>query len=323
MNVDIRLDTHGPLSFKNGFPSEFSGHLLPQAFGQHAKGPWGIICIQELRTEKYLFRHFLFSLQKSISFQTHGQSEGLQSLLSLAGTFEHTIQGLKTALLREKEYILFNAGREVTSTMVHGGRLNSLLNAYYTPNSYRSFLPFFPSFRKDLKKAARKPYYFIYPPKVARYTVHDAINAIWLDKYIQSLQVKHAEIRMESSLFTLLAQSYAPNAVVPVTSFESEKAEAARAIILKDIKKHLPPELIASELHCSTGWLKKAFRKVYGVGLFQFLRKNRMEHAKEMLLGGESLKAVALEVGMKPRNFPKEFKAFYGYTVTALKKGQA
>ena len=80
-------------------------------------------------------------------------------------------------------------------------------------------------------------------------------------------------------------------------------------------------EEIAKKLHCSTGWLKKSFSKVYGVGMFHYLRRHRMQLAKEMLLSGESLKAVAIEVGMKPRNFPKEFKTFFGYTVTALKRG--
>lgn len=173
-----------------------------------------------------------------------------------------------------------------------------------------------------MKKTFEKSRYFIPSPNIARYTVHDAINAIWLDRYIPSLAIKHIELRLESSLFTLLAQSYHQNPRQPITQFEREKAVVAREIILRDITAHKTPDQIASELYCSAAWLKKAFRKVYGVGLFQFLRKTRMEHAKEMLLQGESLKAVALEVGMKPRNFPKEFKAFFGYTVTALKKGQ-
>ncbi|MDQ3683718.1 MAG: helix-turn-helix transcriptional regulator, partial [Bacteroidota bacterium] len=105
------------------------------------------------------------------------------------------------------------------------------------------------------------------------------------------------------------------------TLIEREKASAAYQIILKDITKHQTPEQIASELYCSSSWLKKAFGKVYGVGMFHFLRKTRMDIAREMLLRGDSLKAVALEVGMKPQNFPKEFKAFFGYTVTDLKKG--
>jgi len=322
MNLNIHLDIYGPLPLTSGIPSDLSAYLLTNAVGQHAKGPWGIICIQEIRTEKFLLRHFLFALQKTISFYVREHDHQLQSLLSLSGIFEHKIKGLKPVILKEKEYLLLHAATEELYTTAYGGKIGSLVNTYYTPKSYQGLLPLFPNFKKDLKKAIRKPYLFNNPPKVARYSVHDAINAIWFDRYIQELQVKHTEMRLESSLFTLLAQSYAPSVSEPTSQFEREKASAARDIILADIKVHHPPEFIASELHCSAGWLKKAFSKVYEMGLFQFLRKTRMDFAKEMLLRGESLKAVALEVGMKPQNFPKEFKAFFGYTVTALKKGQ-
>ena len=206
-------------------------------------------------------------------------------------------------------------------TTIDGGKTTSLLNAYYKPDGYKNLLPFFPALKKDLKKAKRKAVHFTFSPRLARYTVHDSINAIWFDRYIEHLRLKHIEIRLESSLFSLLAQTYSPAKLETATPLETEKATAACEIILKDIRVHLSPEEIAKKLHCSTGWLKKSFSKVYGVGMFHYLRRHRMQLAKEMLLSGESLKAVAIEVGMKPRNFPKEFKTFFGYTVTALKRG--
>jgi AraC-like DNA-binding protein len=322
MNRDIRIDAFEPIDFRKGVPSDFSMYALSQAISYHAKGPWGVICIQEIRTEKYLLRHFLFSLEKAISFYIQERNEGLQSLISLKGEFYHSINGLKRFLLKEKEYILFNAGTEETVTTVQGGKISSILNPYFAPDSYKNLLPFFPGFKKDLKKTTKKARHFNFPPRLARYTVHDAIHAIWFDRYIKNLQLKHVEIRLQACLFTLLAQTYSPVNAEPVTSLESEKAAAARDIILRDIKVHLSPQQISMELHCSSAWIKKAFGKMYGIGIFHFLRKTRMERAKEMLLRGESLKAVAIEVGMKPSNFPKEFKAFFGYTVTALKKGR-
>jgi AraC-like DNA-binding protein len=323
MNRDIRFDAFGPIDFKKGIPSDFSTYALSTAIGYHAKGPWGTICFQEIRTEKYLIRHFLFSLEEAISFYIQEHNEGLQSLISLRGELNHSINGLKKILLKEKEYILFDAGNEETFTTVQGGKISSILNTYFAPDSYKNLPPFFPGFKKDLRKAIKRPLHFNFPPKLARYTVHDAVNAIWFDRYIKQLQLKHIEIRLQSCLFTLLAQTYSSTNTELVSLLESEKAAAARDIILRNIKVHLPPQQIAMELHCSSAWIKKAFSKMYGIGMFHFLRKTRMERAKEMLLSGESLKAVAIEVGMKPRNFPKEFKSFFGYTVTTLKKGMA
>lgn len=317
MNINLRSDIYGPISFKSGITPKFADYLLPQADTYHADGPWGIICFQEMRTGRHLLRHFLFLLQNTLSFYTEEKDEGLQFLLNVKGQLRYKVGDLKEVTLLEKQYLLLDADRRQTATTVVGGKLCSLVNAYYTTDAYSDLLPLFPLF----KKAVQKPYHLYYPAKVARYTVHDAVQAIWLDRYIDVLTKKHIELRLQTALFTLLAQTFTERPVEPISHLEQEKAAAARAIILRNIKTHLSSEQIASELHCSPPWLKKAFGKVYGMGMFHFLRRTRMEIAREMLLRGESLKAVAIEVGMKPRNFPKEFKSFFGYTVTALKKG--
>jgi len=236
--------------------------------------------------------------------------------------FKHQIEGSQPVTVKSKEYLLFGTAGEETSITAHPSPLSSLINVHYLPSAYLQFVNLFQQFSQDLRKAFAKPYYFVLPPRIAKHSVHDTIQAIWLDKYIPALQQKHLELRLETKLFTLLAQTYADVSTDTASQLEQQKAAEAHDIILRDIRKHLTPEQIASQLHCSTSWLKKAFSKVYGIGMFHFLRKTRMERAKEMLLRGESLKAVAIEVGMKPRNFPKEFKAYFGYTVTALKKGE-
>ena len=197
-----------------------------------------------------------------------------------------------------------------------------MLNTYYSPDAYSDLTPLFPLFEKDLRKSIQKPHIFLFPPKVSRNSVYDAVEAIWFDRYVPTVEKKHIEIRLESTLFTLLAQTYTEGPRELGSPIQRKKAAAAREIILRNIKVHLSPSQIASELDCTASWLKKAFSKVYGIGMYHFLRKTRMEIARNMLLNGESLKAVALEVGMKPRNFPKEFKTFFGYTVSALKKRQ-
>lgn len=322
MNGELRIEGFGTIKLLKGMPVDLSAYKLPEAQAYHAYGPWGLICLQIIETQSYLLRHFLFSLQKSISFYSKAQNSTLESLLSLNGRFEHALTGQSPIPLNDNEFLLFDAAGSETITTVYNGRLYSLLDTQYAYELYKQFLPLFQNLKKDLKRAHSKPYYFAQQPNIARHTVHDAIKAIWRDRYITSLATKHIELRLESSLFTLLAQSYNQNSREPITQPEREKAAAAREIILRDITEHRTPDQIAFELYCSAAWLKKAFGKVYGIGMFHFLRKTRMERAKEMLLRGESLKAVALNVGMKPSNFPKEFKTFFGYTVTALKKGQ-
>jgi AraC-like DNA-binding protein len=321
MNLDIRIGPSDQLFFRKGIPLGLDWQLLPRAMPYYAQGDWGTICLQEVRTAKYLLRHILFRIHQNLSFHSKEKNEGLQSLLSVKGNVEYHVQGLKKIDLKEKEYILFDAKEEETVLTVGYGKICSIINAYYTPDSYSDLITLLPNFKSDLKKAIAKPFSFSTLPKVARYTVHDGIEAIWIDKYVAELELKYIELKIESSLFTMLAQTYTQRLSKNTTLREREKSLEAHNLIMSDLTKHFTLKQIAAQIHCSQGLLKKGFKKVYGTGLFHLLRKTRMEIAREMLLKGESLKVVALEVGMKPQNFPKEFKSYFGYTVTTLKKG--
>ena len=161
MNRDIRIDAVGPIDFKKDIPTQFSAFALPLSEGYHAKGHWGTICVQEIKTDKFLLRHFLFSLQQTITFYTQECNEGVQSLLSLQGNILHSVNSLKMVSLKEKEFILFDAAKEETFTKVEGQRTTSLLNVYYRHDGYKSLLPLFPSFKKQLKNPKRKAAYFL------------------------------------------------------------------------------------------------------------------------------------------------------------------
>jgi AraC-like DNA-binding protein len=158
-------------------------------------------------------------------------------------------------------------------------------------------------------------------PIATRYSVLDTIQAIFYDRYIPVLEKAYIESRMKTNLLTLLAQADAPVLRKPPSAAKQAKAGAARSLMLENPLKRLTIEEIAKVLHCSPSSVKKAFGNVYGKGMYEFLREQRMLIAKERLLKGESLKVVAIEMGINPRDFPKEFKLFFGYTITALING--
>jgi AraC-like DNA-binding protein len=321
MNIHLEFEDGNPLRFIYGTPEGVSGYLLPFADCFYSKGPFGLICVQEIRSADYLLRHFLFVLKSTLVFQNKEGNEGLQTLVIMRGELSFQIGVMKDVKVKEKEFILMNAGDQPTKAIITGGKVCSLFNTYYAPGAYKGLLSLFPSFKKELGKLKRKAFLFVHPPKPAHYSIHDTIRSLWMDQYPAVLKRKHMELRLQTLLFSMLAETYDRCNNEAVSSYEREKADAARETLLRDIKVHLKPVDIAYELHCSVPWLKKAFSKVYGEGMFHFLRRTRMERAREMLTKGQSLKLVSIEVGMKPGNFPKEFKTFFGYTVTKLKKG--
>jgi hypothetical protein len=92
MSRELLLENFGKTSLLSGMPEDFSDYMIPAAVYFYAKGPWGILCLQEIKTHNYLLRHFLFSLKESISFFNEDGSGKLQSLLTIDGSFDFEIK---------------------------------------------------------------------------------------------------------------------------------------------------------------------------------------------------------------------------------------
>ena len=322
MDNHVRLEPFGLVRLNQGLPANYTEYHIPSAKVCSIQGEWGTICFQEVVTRNGLLRHLLFDLTQTVSLYLRNKTQALQSFVSLSGHFAHRIKNEDIVVIGEKDYVLFHAGEDEAVLTVHSIKRSSLINTVYATEVCEQFFTLFPPFKKDLLRAAKNNRYFSFP-KVARYTIHDSVRGLWVEKYLPQLMRKYVEIKIQSTLLSLLIQTYTGESKKEYSLVEREHAAAARDLILRDIKAHYTPKQIAAQLYVTAPWLQKAFSKVYGMGMFQFLRKTRMMIARERLLRGESLKVVAIDIGMKPRNFPKEFKAFFGYTVSDLKKGNA
>jgi AraC-like DNA-binding protein len=320
MTRQLISEVFGTISLEKGMPTLFLPYRLPQASSYYANGQYGTVCLQEVVTEKQLLLHFLFALKNSFAFSFINPRKGLHAMLNLSGQFLYHAKERNDVTLLEKEFLLLRCNRGLVHTTAQAERTGSLLHIYYPEQSYAGLAPLFPQLGTFINEPQAGSQ-CLNEPMTAHYLMLDAIQTIFNEHYASSLQKKFTELQLETCLLGLLAQSYKTRVYEATSEIEKVKANEARQLLENNIKRSWLLEDIAKEIHCGTSWLKKAFRKVYGMGIYHYLRKTRMERAKQMFIQGQSLKAVAIDVGMKPHNFPKEFKAFFGYTVTAFKKG--
>ena len=91
-------------------------------------------------------------------------------------------------------------------------------------------------------------------------------------------------------------------------SFSAEQKEVADKtyqLIMCNLERHLTIVEMARNLHVSPTQVKVCFRKVYGVPVFTFARKRRMEMAAKLLAEtDESILEIAGRIGYE--NGPKE-----------------
>jgi len=312
----LEFETYGMVELIEGLLPSCNTPVLPLADAYNASGVWGELCLQEINSQGFSIRHFQVRPKTSFSFNADSEAGGIYALVNLKGSLDHKLGDAERVTVAEKEFVVFKSGGKDTLIGFDTLKPCTFVSLHYYEAFYSRFSYLLERF-KELLKDFVKPFYFFDHSKIARHTVHDDIQAIWEEKYMPALIEKHIELRIELVFFSLVAAT-PPPVLLPGSRYEREKAAAAKELILKNIKEHLTPKEIASELNCSPEFLIKAFKNVYQMGMFHFLRRTRMERAKEMLLSGSSLKEASITVGMNPSNFPKEFKKFFGYTVTYL-----
>lgn len=320
MQPQIFSSEFGPIDLVEGMPGMLAKHLLPSAHSYYSAGRFGTLCLQILQTDRQLLYYFLFQLSQRFSFSFLNPMKGLQSVINLAGQFRYRVDGSEEMVVRNSEYLLYAARQEVFHTTVEPGKLSSYLHIYFSEAGYAPLLSLFPDFSRQLAEQQARPFAFFQGPTIVPPAVRDSVQSILHDRYALHLQQKHIELHLERTLFEQLVKGMKQHEVPIASDFEKEKAMEASHLLLGHLRRQWTVDEVAGELHCTTAWLKKAFHKMYGTGVYHYLRRARMEKAKELFQKGESLKAVAVEVGMKPHNFPKEFKAYFGYTVTQFKQ---
>ena len=90
----------------------------------------------------------------------------------------------------------------------------------------------------------------------------------------------------------------------------------AKAIIDADTSRHYTIEFIAGKTSIGKTKLKKGFKQYYNLGLFTYLRKQRMIKAAELIVEtNKTIKEIARRTGFKhSSNFITAFASYHGLT---------
>ena len=73
-------------------------------------------------------------------------------------------------------------------------------------------------------------------------------------------------------------------------------------------------DMLSKTAMMSSTKLKTRFKQIYGMKLYEFYNRNRLEHAREMLRSGNySVKQVGINIGFSNlSNFAKAFRKEFG-----------
>lgn len=109
---------------------------------------------------------------------------------------------------------------------------------------------------------------------------------------------------------------------MPFSEYDMECIEKAKKIIDADISRHLSISFIAATTGIGTTKLKKGFKDLYGIGLFGYLRRQRMIQAEKLVITtNKTIKEISKISGFLHRaNFITSFSSYYGVSPARYRK---
>ena len=108
---------------------------------------------------------------------------------------------------------------------------------------------------------------------------------------------------------------------IPLSKTDIDRVMQVEAVLTKDIFEPAPTiNQLARMVSISESKLKKDFKLIYGIPVYEYFQKVRMQAAKDKLLtGGHSVKEVAMELGYSNlSNFTIAFKKEFGLLPSKL-----
>ncbi len=261
--------------------------------------------------------------KRSMLLHTTADIPLLDLYVCLSGTFSYFIQGIGNIPFSEKEYNLLFGEDLVINAPFTNGRYE-MVDIRFKQAYLAKWCDHIPLLNKFLDKQytghAGK---LFHPNRMACDNILTTIRQIQSCEYRDDLRT----LFLEGKCLELLLLAFSRELINDTDNFIFKKRDKDKVISVKDyLLKHYDQPCTCEELARVGGineWmLRKLFKLLFGMPVYEFLLTLRMEKAKELLRSGEkSVKEIALETGYSNHsNFSNAFKKHFGYPPGQLRK---
>lgn len=312
--------TNRPFLWSDELPIGFSGIRLPGSTLRSAQDKFGALSIQEYSTAGFSLLYTVAELHEPFSFLTKTEFSGwwLQILLN-GNNSDYTSSDLQWTLFKNQCSVLKSVSPEITTVFSKPGVYTSI-TILFTASILEELLPFFPHLHEQYLSV--KPIqYLLSPPAWPGIEILDAVQSILICNYEKNLRQYFYDARIKDMLFYLMVQlDNKNNFEKQLSQKEVEAIILAEQMITNDITAHFRIPELAKKIALNETTFKVAFKKVYGMGPYEYLLLQRMKKAVIWLQEGKSVKETAALTGYPASDFTAVFIKHYGFKPSSVKK---
>jgi AraC family transcriptional activator of pyochelin receptor len=305
-------------SFTRNIPAALTRYLLPVSSGISATGNEDIqVLLQESAAWSSKLYHAVYRAARPTELKIRDEGPFFFMYLVLQHDRRLEIDGLGPMHIKEGQYNLLYSPHFDMSSVHEAGKEYITMSLQYDRSALEEWTYYFPPLATFLSKVdAGQPAMLLDEHQWINREVQDTIYRLThIPREMPGYQV-YFDLLARTLLFHLLLQAIQRQPASPYTHYEIDGIHAAREMIRENIRHHFVIREIAQKVGVNEFKLKNGFRELFGNGVYEYLRLERMHEARELLQNAtRSIKQIAAQTGYKSVNsFIKAFKKEFGLT---------
>ena len=304
-------------------PAELTRYQLPGSDASALATEHLKLLTQEMPAGDSRVNYSVYLVSKKTSLHIRDEAPFLQAYLALQHDRPMEVSGLGKMLIREGQFNLIYAPQSDVLNQFDGVREYITLGIQYDLAILEEWALYFPQLAALLEKIKDgQPASLLPRPEWITKEMQDVIYRLLHVSLEDPSNQKYFTLLVNTLLFHLLHQAILQQPASNYNHYEIDSIQAARDMIRKNIRYHFVIREIAQKVGMNEFKLKNGFRELFGNGVYEYLRSERMQTARQ-LLGepGRSIKEIASLTGYRSVNsFIKAFKKMYGETPGTFRK---
>jgi AraC-like DNA-binding protein len=317
------FNEHEEFKSTRDIPAELTRYVLPGSQVSAIANEYLKFLLQEFYSAHCKVFYAIYLIDKKVSFRIREEGSLFVFYLALQHDRHLDIDGIGKVLIKEGQFNMIYAPYLDLGSAHEDGKEYITLGLQYDINVLQEWAPYFPKLAAFLEKVqAGQPATLLPSHEWLTKEIQDIIYRVMHCPPETSSYQPYFDLLLKTLLFHLLNQSVQRLPASNYTHYEIDGIQAARTMIKKNIRYHFVIREISQKVGMNEFKLKNGFRELFGNGVYEYLRTERMLEARQLLSDrNRNVKEVAALTGYKSVNsFIKAFKKKYGETPGEYRK---
>ena len=317
------FNEHEKFKSTRDIPAELTRYLIPGSQASAITNEYLKFLLQEFDATQCKMLYAVYLVDKKINFRVRDEGPLFVMYLALQHDRHLEIEGLGKVLVKEGQFNMIYTPVMNLASAHEDGKEYLTLGLQYNMDTLQEWAPYFPKLAAFLEKVkAGQPAILLNAHEWLTKEIQDTVYRIMHIPLETPSYQPYFDLLLKTLLFHLLNQSVQRLPASNYTHYEIDGIQAARTMIKKNIRYHFVIREISQKVGMNEFKLKNGFRELFGNGVYEYLRTERMLEARQLLSdGGRNVKEVAALTGYKSVNsFIKAFKKKFGETPGEYRK---